>query len=111
MSSFLHRYVGPALACALGAVQAQPAPAPASLPPAAAASAAALADTGLQKRVIEDDAVRIEEIRLRGQPQRITVQSKLRGAKAYEILVGPGGKDPSQNHGAANQRAWSLFDF
>ena len=63
-------------------------------------------------RVIEDDDVRIEESRgQRGQLQRITVRSKTGGNRAYEIVVGPGGQDPSQPRGNTGQRAWSLFDF
>lgn len=63
-------------------------------------------------RVIEDDEVRIEESRgQRGQLQRITVRSKTAGTRPYEIIVGPGGQDPSQARGASGQRAWSLFDF
>ena len=85
-----------------------PAPAAASAAPSAAASAA---PGGLQRTVIEDEGVRIVETRLRGQPQRITVQSKLAGARPYEILVGRGGRDPSQDRGAAGQSTWSLFDF
>ena len=60
--------------------------------------------------MIEDDRVRIEETRIRGQLQSITVRSKLTG-QDYEIIVGPGGRDPSQRGDAAGQRAWSLFRF
>jgi uncharacterized secreted protein with C-terminal beta-propeller domain len=63
------------------------------------------------KRVIEDDKVRIEETRMRGQTQSVTVQSKLPGVKAYEVIMPPLGKDPSQDKGAAGKRTWSLFDF
>jgi hypothetical protein len=94
----------PAL-CATLACQGQP------LPPSAAASEPGHADASLQRVVLEDDSVRIEETRLRGTAQRITVQSKLGGVKAYEILVAPAGRDPSQERGAAGQRAWSLFTF
>ncbi|MDE2368195.1 MAG: hypothetical protein KGN16_04425 [Burkholderiales bacterium] len=65
--------------------------------------------------VIEDKAVRIEETRIGGQAQRITVQPKIPvGAKAYDILVGKdniGARDTANDHGAAGQSAWSLFDF
>jgi len=80
-------------------------------PPAAAASAAAIDAGATMLTVIEDDGVRIEETRSRGQVQRITVQSKLGDAKPYEIIVGPGGRDPSKDRGAVGQSAWSLFDF
>ena len=81
--------------------------------PAAPASAAALSKASAsdsQKQVVEDDQVRIEELRTRGQLQRVTVRSKQTGT-AYEIIVSPGGRDPSQARGASGQRAWSLFDF
>jgi hypothetical protein len=79
--------------------------------PDAAASASARADATPRRVVIEDDGARIEETRLRGVAQRITVQSKVRGAKPYEILVAPAGRDPLQERGAAGQSAWSLFTF
>lgn len=82
------------------------------LPPQAPASAASAAGAaGSTKTVIEDDAVRIEETRLRGQAQRVTVKNKLPGVKDYEIIVPAGGKDPSQDKGAAGKRAWSFFSF
>jgi hypothetical protein len=94
--------------CAAQVCAAQAAALPA---PAAASAAASAAQGGLQRTVIEDDGVRIVETRLRGQAQRITVQSKVAGARPYEILVGRGGRDPSQYRGAAGQSTWSLFDF
>ncbi len=78
---------------------------------AAAASAPGQTDAGLQRTVIEDDRVRIEETRVRGTAQRITVKSKLPGVRPYEIQVAPAGRDPSQARGNAGQRAWSIFDF
>ena len=54
--------------------------------------------------------MRIEETRLRGQAQRISVKNKRRG-NDYEIIVDPAGKDPSHDRGAAGRSAWSLFAF
>jgi hypothetical protein len=93
-----------------------------SAAPAAAASAGASTpalpalagqrvDDSLQRRVIEDDGVRIEETRLRGAATHITVQSKLPGARPYQIQVAPAGRDRSEPRGGAGQRAWTLFDF
>jgi hypothetical protein len=79
-------------------------------PAGPAASAAEKAEPASTTRVIEDDRVRIEETRVRGQVQRVTVRSKLTG-QDYEIIVGPGGRDPSQKADAAGQRAWSVFRF
>jgi hypothetical protein len=87
--------------------QAEAAPIPAS----AAQGRAEPQRPSARTRVIEDRDVRIEETRLRGQVQRITVQNKRPGAPPYEIIVGPGGRDPSQDHGAVGQRTWSLLAF
>ena len=75
--------------------------------PAGPAAKSTTADT----RVVEDDNVRIEETRVRGQLQRIVVHTRLGGARTYEIVVGSPGRDPSQERGAAGQRAWSVLSF
>ena len=91
---------------------AKAATAAASAPVAARGPAAAASALPSNVRVIEDDEVRIEESRgQRGQLQRITVRNKNGGTRSYEIIVGPGGQDPSQPRGNTGQRAWSLFDF
>ena len=68
----------------------------------------------VQRIVVEDDAVRIEELRVRGQTQRIVVKPK--NAAEYEIVAPTGGRDPSQNRGnqqpgAAGQRVWNVLRF
>jgi hypothetical protein len=88
---------------------AQPAPASAATPAPAAASAARPA-SGV--RVIEDDNVLIEETRVRGQIVRIVVHDKTGDKpRSYEIVVGSGARDPSQDKGAAGQRVWSVLRF
>ena len=106
MTSTLHPALLFALLAACTAALAQvPAPsAPASAAPATKAEAKVVS-------VVEDDNVRIEETRVRGQLQRVTVQSKIVGVRPYEIIVGPGGRDPSRDRGTAGQSAWSLFSF
>ena len=79
--------------------------------PSVSAAAASAPVESLTRKVIEDDGARIEETRLRGAPQRITVQSKIGGVAAYEIIVAPPGRDATQQRGAAGQRAWSIFSF
>ena len=61
--------------------------------------------------IIEDDGARIEEVHVGGRVQRITVQSKIGNARAYEIEVAPAGRDPSQERGNAGRRAWSVLNF
>jgi hypothetical protein len=97
------------LTCTLALVAGAALAADPPVAPSAAASAPA------ERRVIEDDHVRIEELRVRGQTRSITVRPKGVDGKAsgrpYEILTAPGGRDAAQERGAAGQRAWSLLRF
>ncbi len=67
----------------------------------------------VQHTVIEDDSVRIEELRVRGLSTRLVVKPK--HAAEYEVVPTPGGRDPSHgrggSQGAAGQRVWNLFKF
>jgi hypothetical protein len=65
----------------------------------------------VQRVVTEDDGVRIEELRVRGQTRRIVVQSKLGNARAYEVLPANGGRDLSQDKRAIGQRVWPVLSF
>ena len=69
----------------------------------------------VQRIVTEDDGVRIEELRVRGQTQRIVVRSKLGNLASYEVLPATGGRDMSQSagngRGAAGQRVWNVLSF
>ena len=65
----------------------------------------------VQHLVSEDAHVRIDELRVRGLTQRLTVQRKDDGVPAYEILLPPGGQDPSRVRDAAGQRVWPLLAF
>lgn len=78
-----------------------------SLPPAQAAAP----EPAVQRQVLEDDGVRIEELRVRGVNQRLVVQPKAASAPAYEILPAEPGKDAAQDRRAAGQRVWRLFSF
>ena len=69
------------------------------------------AEAKVERIVSEDDAVRIEERRFRGQTESITVKSKLRGVAPYEILPGGSGRDPSQPGGTGGQRVWHFLSF
>jgi len=80
-------------------------------PPAPTAQASGPGGSTTQHTVIEDDGARIEETRQRGAARRIVVQSKVAGAREYEIQVAPAGRDPAQDRGGAGRRAWSLFNF
>ena len=88
-----------------------PAGSPAGAPTSPTPAAPAATTKSAHVVVIEDDQVRIEEVRSRGRVQSIHVQSKLANVKAYDIQVAPPGRDPSQERGNAGQRTWSLFSF
>ena len=77
----------------------------------AAPPAARTADAGVQRLVLEDDQVRIDELRLRGQTQRVTVQPKGGSGRAYEILQPSPGADAKQHRDAAGQRVWPVLTF
>ena len=80
----------------------------------AAEPAATRAEPKVQRIVVEDDNVRIEELRVRGQSQRIVVQSKVAGAPPYEIRPADPGRDPSQplqDRRSAGQSVWHVLSF
>jgi len=66
--------------------------------------------------VVQDDHTRIEELRVRGVPQRIVVTSKVGGKDtSYEIITGDGSRDLSYgantSRGATGKRVWRVLDF
>jgi hypothetical protein len=65
----------------------------------------------IKRSVVEDDKVRIEELRVRGQVQRITVSPKASGVRPYEIVPPDPSRDASQNKGLSGQRLWQFFSF
>lgn len=86
----------------------------------AAPSASAAASTepspisgepAVQRQVLEDDNVRIEELRVRGVNQRLVVRPKIDGVREYEILPGEPGRDSAQDRRSAGQRVWRLLSF
>ena len=101
MKSLVVPFRAPALACCLAA----------ALGACALAPAPRLADAGPQRLVSEDDQVRIDELRLRGQTQRLTVQPKGGRGRPYEILQPPPGADATQHRDAAGQRVWPVLTF
>jgi hypothetical protein len=81
---------------------------------ALAASPVARAESpepAVQRTVSEDDHVRIEELRVRGQTQRVVVRSKTPGVAPYEILTTEGGRDLSQDKRANGRRVWHILSF
>jgi len=70
----------------------------------------------IQRLVVEDKGARIEELRVRGQTQRIDVTPKTGPIRQpYEIIPADGARDMSPNgqatRGAAGQRVWRVLNF
>ena len=68
-------------------------------------------EPAVQRTVLEDRDTRIEELRVRGQVQRVVVQSKLPGVKAYEIVVREPARDTSHERRTSGQRVWQILSF
>ena len=71
-------------------------------------------EPAVRQTVIEDDGARIDELKVRGRTQRITVTPK-KGGKAYEIIPSNGGPDqtegPNGFNGAVGKRVWPVLSF
>lgn len=74
----------------------------------------AVAEPKVQRTVVEDRGAKIEELRVRGQLQRVVVTPKGGGAP-YEIVTPEGGRDTAvdanNNRGAAGKRVWHVLSF
>jgi|KBSMisStaDraftv2_1062788.scaffolds.fasta_scaffold51816_2 hypothetical protein len=108
------------------AADAPPAQPSAAKPPAAAASGAILIDEiepqksrfpepAVQHTVIEDRGTRIDELRVRGQLQKVTVSPK-GGAPEYEVLTQTDGtrvfvSETGQSPGSSGKRVWKVLRF
>jgi len=71
-------------------------------------------EPAVKRTVIEDKGATIEELRVRGNLQKVVV--KPRGpAPAYEVLTSDGyhptADDPGTSHGSAGKRVWSVLRF
>lgn len=79
---------------------------------ACAAARAEAPEPQVQRQVSEDDQVRIDELKVRGQTQRIVVRNKSGQLKGSEYQVQPpsAAQDPSKGGPAPGQRTWS-FSF
>jgi hypothetical protein len=92
----------------------QPAPEDRAAPAAAATAADGRNEPRVECIVIDEDANRIEELRVRGQTQRIVVRPK-DGGLPYEIQILDAGRDPSAKsgpgRGGSGQRVWPVLSF
>ena len=71
-------------------------------------------EPNVKRTVIDDGRARIEELRVRGQLQKVTVAPK-GGAPGYEILLGDGahavGDDPGTSRGSAGMLVLNVLRF
>jgi hypothetical protein len=72
---------------------------------------AAEPEAEIKRVVIEDDQVRIEELRVRGQVQQVIVRHKRSAAPDYQIIIPEGGRDLSKDRRATGQRVWHILSF
>jgi hypothetical protein len=89
------------------AAQASDAPAPQSAPAVASPSS----EPAVQRQVLEDDHVRIEELRVRGLNRRLAVQPKIAGVQGYEIVPEEPGRDAADRRAGSGRRVWRLLSF
>jgi hypothetical protein len=73
-------------------------------------TASSSAEPQVLRSVTEDDQVRIEELRVRGQTRRLTVRPKVKGMDSYEITPPEPGRAPGEDP-KAGQRVWWSFTF
>jgi hypothetical protein len=110
---------GALMAHAADVAPAAPAASSAALPREAPLEASAAADKAanepiVKRTVIDDKHTHIEELRVRGQLQKVTVAPK-DGAPGYEVITDSGSRDlttgATNSRGAAGQRVWNLLHF
>ncbi len=97
-----------ALACLCIPAQCLATDTPGEAPATTAVTPGGRAEPQVLKEVTEDDAVRIEETRVRGQTRRLTVQPKIKGLGAYEIVPPEPGRDPAQDPKAGKRVLFTI---
>ncbi|MCU0969639.1 MAG: hypothetical protein MUF03_12650 [Rubrivivax sp.] len=91
---------------------AQTAPTPAAPPVAEPAPPQRGGEPQVRRIVLEDDQTRIEELRVRGQTQTLTVESRFGGAVSrYQIVSGTPPSDRAEDRRATGRSVWTLFAF
>jgi hypothetical protein len=71
----------------------------------------------VERTVSEDDQVRIEELKVRGETKKVTVKNKLAKAPDYEIVVNDAGRESAGGTGTglpksgSGTRVWRVLKF
>jgi hypothetical protein len=111
-------------ACPLAWAQEQPAAKPAPAPATAPAPKSVAmpagdvrdpAEPNVKHTIIEDEGSKIDELRVRGQAQRIVVTPKVGIKKSYEIITDSSGREMADgsgaSRGAVGKRVWNVLNF
>jgi hypothetical protein len=82
--------------------------------PALTASVGA-GEPNVKYTVIDDYSTHIDELKVRGHTQRITVKPKIAALRGYEIITGDGSRDltdgANTSRGATGKRVWNVLSF
>jgi hypothetical protein len=71
----------------------------------------------VERTVAEDDQVRIEELKVRGETKKVTVKNKNSRAPDYEIIVNDAGRESAGGTGTglpksgSGTRVWRVLNF
>ena len=71
----------------------------------------------VERTVAEDDQVRIEELKVRGEAKKVTVKNKKTKAPDYEIVVNDAGRESAGGSGTglsksgSGARVWRVLNF
>ena len=67
----------------------------------------------VERTVSEDDQVRIEELKVRGETKKVTVKNKNSRAPDYEIVVNDAGRESAGGSGKSGSgtRVWRILNF
>jgi len=107
-------------ACPVAWAQQQPAVQPAAKPELKPVALPATqtrdpAEPNVKHTVIEDEGSKIDELRVRGQAQRIVVTPKVGIKKSYEIITDSSGREMADgsgaSRGAVGKRVWNVLNF
>ena len=78
-------------------------------------SAANTGEPNVKHTVIDDDSTHIDELKVRGHTQRISVKPKIAALRGYEIITGDGSRDlgdgANTSRGATGKRVWNVLSF
>ena len=78
-------------------------------------TAANASEPNVKYVVIDDDSTHIDELKVRGHTQRITVKPKIAALRGYEIITGDGSRDltdgANSSRGATGKRVWNVLSF